>query len=101
MKEAAQQVLDYLGGGWIPSLAIAFLAGWAGSKTVASEWRWSAAVALIVGSLGLFLGQFVLFFFGLQEYLEQLPSFRLLFDFIAAYVGSFVVAAVFNFVKPV
>jgi hypothetical protein len=32
--------------------------------------------------------------------MEQLPEFRVLFDFLAAYVGSFVVAAVIHFVKP-
>jgi hypothetical protein len=54
----------------------------------------------MIGVFGLFLSQFVILFFGLQEYLETIPEFRLLFDFIAAYVGSFVVAAIIHFIKP-
>jgi hypothetical protein len=51
--------------------------------------------------MGLFLSQFVILFFGLHGYLESLPQFRILFDFVAAYVGSFIVAAIIHFVKPV
>ena len=42
----------------------------------------------------------MLLYFGLVDYLERLPEFRLLFDFIAAYVGSFVIAAVIHAIKP-
>jgi hypothetical protein len=42
----------------------------------------------------------VIFFFGLTAYLEKLPEFRFLFDFVAAYVGAFVVAAIIHFIKP-
>jgi len=55
---------------------------------------------LLIGLFGLFLSQFVILFFGLQEYLEKLPEFRVLFDFLAACVGSFVVAAIIHFIKP-
>ena len=55
---------------------------------------------LLIGLFGLFLSQFMILFFGLQEYLEKLPEFRVLFDFLAAYVGSFIVAAIIHFIKP-
>jgi len=55
---------------------------------------------LIVGIVGLFLGEFMIFYYGLDEYLDNIAAFRLLFDFIAAYVGSFVVAAIIHFIKP-
>jgi hypothetical protein len=39
-------------------------------------------------------------FFRLHDYLENLPQFRFLFDFVVAYVGSFITAAIIHFVKP-
>ena len=53
-----------------------------------------------MGVLGLFLGEFVILFYGLQQYLENVSEFRAFFDFIAAYIGSFVVAAIVHFLKP-
>jgi hypothetical protein len=32
--------------------------------------------------------------------LETISQVRLLFDFIAAYIGSFVVAAIIHFIRP-
>jgi len=50
--------------------------------------------------VGLFLGEFVLLYYRLDEYLETISQFRILFDLIAAYIGSFIVAAIFHFIKP-
>ena len=55
---------------------------------------------LLIGLIGLFLGEFVLIYFQLDEYLETISEFRILFDFIAAYIGSFIVAAIIHFVRP-
>ena len=100
MRPTAQAVFNYLLGNPVLSLGVAFVAGLAASKTVAYEGKAGFFLYLLVGVFGLFLSQFVILFFGLQEYLETLPEFRLLFDFIAAYVGSFVVAAIIHFIKP-
>ena len=100
MNETAQQVLDYLGGSLLVSLVVAFIAGWAASKTVASEWRSGFILWLFVGMAGLFLSQFVLLFSGLQDYIEGISEFRLLFDLIAAYLASFLIAALLHFVRP-
>jgi uncharacterized membrane protein YeaQ/YmgE (transglycosylase-associated protein family) len=100
MPETARAVSHYLLGNPVLFLGVAFVAGLAASKTVAYEGQAGFFLYLLVGVFGLFLSQFVIFFFGLQEYLETLPEFRLLFDFIAAYVGSFVVAAIIHFIKP-
>jgi uncharacterized membrane protein YeaQ/YmgE (transglycosylase-associated protein family) len=100
MRETAQAVFSHLLGNPIVSLGLAFIAGFAASKTVAYEGKSGFFLYLLIGVLGLFVSQFVIFFFGLQGYLEALPEFRLLFDFIAAYVGSFIVAAIIHFVKP-
>jgi uncharacterized membrane protein YeaQ/YmgE (transglycosylase-associated protein family) len=81
-------------------LGIAFIAGLAADRTVAYERRSGVLRFTITGLIGLFLSQFVILFFSLQEYLETLPQFRILFDFIAAYVGSFIVAAIIHFIRP-
>jgi uncharacterized membrane protein YeaQ/YmgE (transglycosylase-associated protein family) len=100
MQETAQTVYHYFLGNPVLYLGVAFIAGFAASKTVAYEATAGVFLYLLTGVLGLFLSQFVLLFFGLQEYLETLPEFRVLFDFIAAYVGSFIVAAIVHFIKP-
>jgi uncharacterized membrane protein YeaQ/YmgE (transglycosylase-associated protein family) len=100
MGETAGEVVAYLQGSIVLSLGIALLAGFAGSKTVSTEARWGFFLYLLVGGIGLFLSQFVIRIYGFQEYLENVPEFRLLFDFIAAYIGSFFVAAITHFVKP-
>jgi uncharacterized membrane protein YeaQ/YmgE (transglycosylase-associated protein family) len=100
MQETAQTVLQYLLQSPIWYLGIAFIAGFAASKTVAYGASAAFILYLLVGVVGLFLSQFVIIFYGLREYLETVSAFRLFFDFIAAYVGSFVVAAIVHFVKP-
>ena len=100
MQESAQEVFRYLQGSWVLTLALAFVAGFAAEKTVAYERRSGALLFLTIGLLGLFLGEFVLIYFRLDEYLEPIFEFRILFDFIAAYIGSFFLAAVVHFIKP-
>lgn len=100
MQETARMVLHYFLSNPILCLVIAFIAGFAASKTVAHEGKAGFVLYFLVGVLGLFLGEFVLFFYGLLEYLKNVSEFRLLFDLIAAYIGSFVVAAVVHFIKP-
>jgi hypothetical protein len=46
------------------------------------------------------LGQFMVLFLGLKEFLDQLPQFTWLFDSMIGFVGSFIVATIFNFFKP-
>jgi uncharacterized membrane protein YeaQ/YmgE (transglycosylase-associated protein family) len=100
MEEAARTVLHYLLGNPVLYLIIAFIAGFAASKSVAYEGKAGFILYLLVGVLGLFLGEFVILFYGLQQYLETVSEFRVFFDFIAAYIGSFVVAAIVHFLKP-
>ncbi|MGH7874753.1 MAG: hypothetical protein ACREQO_21385 [Candidatus Binatia bacterium] len=100
LQEIFHQVFDYLQSNPLASVGIAFVAGLAATKTVAHERRSAFVLFVIVGLIGLFLSQSVLIYFGLVNYLERLPEFRILFDFIAAYVGSFVIAAVIHAIKP-
>jgi uncharacterized membrane protein YeaQ/YmgE (transglycosylase-associated protein family) len=100
LQEIAQQVVAYLKDSLLVSLILAFVAGMAASKTVAYDRRSGVVFFLIVGLLGLFLGEFVIFYFHLDEYLVKIANFRIVFDLIAAYVGSFVPAAIIHFIKP-
>jgi uncharacterized membrane protein YeaQ/YmgE (transglycosylase-associated protein family) len=100
LQEAAQEVVTYLQSNPLLLLCIALVAGFVANKTVSYERRLGYISLLIVGLIGLFLGEFMLFYFKLNEYLEDLRGMRILFDFIAAFAGSFVVAAVIHFVKP-
>jgi uncharacterized membrane protein YeaQ/YmgE (transglycosylase-associated protein family) len=100
LQEIVQQVFDYLQANPLSSVGIAFLAGLAATKTVAYHRRSAFIVFGIVGVIGLFLSQVVLIYFGLNEYVEKLPELRILFDFIAAYLGSFVIAAIIHAIKP-
>ncbi len=100
MGETLEKVATYLQPNPILSLGIAFVAGFAAVKTVAYDQRANFVLFLIVGIVGLFLGEFMIFYYGLDEYIDNIAAFRLLFDFIAAYVGSFIVAAIIHFIKP-
>ncbi len=100
MQEIAQQVINYLKANPAPSLGIAFISGIAAIKSVAHDRSTGVLVYLMVGLIGFFLGQFVIFYFGFQEYLQEISAFRILFDLIAAYVGSFIVAAIIHFIRP-
>jgi uncharacterized membrane protein YeaQ/YmgE (transglycosylase-associated protein family) len=99
MQELAQ-VIAYMQQKPFVVLTTAFVAGFAGNKTVAYERRSNVVLHLLVGLAGFFFSQFVILFFGLLDYLDALPAFRLLFDFIAAYIGSFVLAAIIHFLRP-
>ena len=98
--EAAAKVVAYLQGSLLLSLGIAFVSGFAAAKLVAHESRSGPIYFLVVGALGLFLGEFMLFSFKLDEYIEPIAQFRLLFDLIGAFLGSFLVAAIIHFIKP-
>jgi uncharacterized membrane protein YeaQ/YmgE (transglycosylase-associated protein family) len=100
LQEILREVSAYIQENPILSLGVAFVAGFAADKTVAYERRSSILFFLVVGLIGFFLSQFMLLLFGLKDYLEKVSEFRILFDFIAAYIGSFIVAAVIHFVKP-
>ncbi len=100
MKESAQEAFQYLRHAPLMFLAIALVAGFLASKTVAQTRKGAFFFYLIVGILGSFLGEFAILYFGLDEILDKIADFRPFFDFLAAYIGSFVLAALLNFVKP-
>jgi uncharacterized membrane protein YeaQ/YmgE (transglycosylase-associated protein family) len=101
MKEIASLALGYLREHLLGSAVIAVAAGFTGSKTVVLGKGGNVILYVAVGLVGSFIGQFAIFYFGLREMLDELSDFfRLFFDFLAAYLGSFAIAALIHFVKP-
>ena len=100
MQEIAREVFAYLQANAVLYAGMAFVAGFLAHKTVARDAGSAFILSAIIGALGLFLGQFMLLYFGLKEYLEKISEFRLFLDFFAAYIGSFIVATLIHFVKP-
>ena len=100
MQEIAREVYAYFQANPVLYVGMAFVAGFLAHKTVARDAGSAIILSVFIGAIGLFLGQFVIFYFGLREYLDKLPEFRLFFDFFVAYIGSFIAAAAIHFVKP-
>ncbi|HEX5606004.1 MAG TPA: hypothetical protein VFY96_05780 [Candidatus Binatia bacterium] len=100
MGETLEKIATYLQPNPVLSLGVALVAGFAAVKTVAYDQRAGFILFALVGVVGLFLGEFVLLYYGLDGYLESVSEFRILFDLIAAYIGSFIVAAIIHFIKP-
>ena len=100
MQYTAEQVLKYFQGNILATLAIAVIAGFAAIQSVAPGKSGNFVLYFIVGLLGSFLGQFAMLYFGIDQILSELSNFRLLFDFIAAYLGSFALSSLIHFVKP-
>ena len=100
MQEIALEVIAYFKVNGVLYAGMAFVAGFLAHKTVARDAGTALILSAFIGAVGLFLGQFMLLYFGLKEYLEKISEFRLFFDFLAAYIGSFIVAALIHFVKP-
>lgn len=99
-NKAAVQVLTYFQDNIPATILIMLAAGFVACKTVAWQRRWSPGLYIFMGVLGSFLGQFAIYYLGLAEIIDQVSAFRYLFDFLAAYLGSFVLAALVNFLKP-
>src|SRR3990172_6105026 len=100
MKEIAQAALQYIQENLLVSLVFAVIAGFAGMKTVSFAKKTNPALFFIVGALGLFLGQFAILYFGLKGIIDEVSAFRLFFDLLAAYIGSFIIGSLINIFSP-
>ena len=100
MQEIAREVYAYFQTNPVLYVGMAFVAGFLAHKTVARDAGSAIILSVFIGAIGLFLGQFMVFHFGLREYFDKLPEFRIFFDFFVAYIGSFIVAAAIHFLKP-
>jgi uncharacterized membrane protein YeaQ/YmgE (transglycosylase-associated protein family) len=100
MSQTAAETLGYLQQNLLLSLVVALVVGFLASKTVTHWERSNILVYFVIGILGSFLGQFGVRYTGVQDILDQVSNMALLFDFVIAYLGSFVVAAFVHFFKP-
>jgi uncharacterized membrane protein YeaQ/YmgE (transglycosylase-associated protein family) len=100
LEQIATEALSYIQANMAANAVIAIVTGFAACKSVASDWKDIGLLFIFVGMAGFFLGQFMIFFLGLKEFLDQLPQFNWLFDLMIGFVGSFIVATIVNFFKP-
>jgi uncharacterized membrane protein YeaQ/YmgE (transglycosylase-associated protein family) len=100
MREIAEETLKYLQENLLATVVIAFITGFLASKTVSFWGKGNIALFFLVGLLGTFLGQYAIRYFGAKEILDEVAGLWLLFDLLAAYLGSFVIAALIHFVRP-
>lgn len=100
MKELAIEVLYYFQDNLLAAVVIAFLMGLLADKTVSKWGKGNIVLYFVVGALGSFVGQFANRYIELKPVLDQVAGLWLLFDLVIAYLGSFVVAALFHMLKP-
>ena len=100
MQEIAQNVLAHIQANLVVSFVIALIAGFAASRVVAFERRPGVIGFTIIGAIGFFLGTFMVTYWGLGEYLENLHGLRIFIDLVAAFIGSFIISTLLHFIKP-
>ena len=100
MQETLIDRLVYIIENPVLTLVIAFISGFLATRIVAADRRPGTIGFVIIGLMGFFLGYFMLSYYELNEYLDSLLELRIVIDMGAAFVGSFVIAGIFHFLKP-
>ncbi len=100
MVDVAKEVFTYLQDHYLVTLVISPIGGYAAVKTVAHGKRMSPIGFIVLGLFGAFLGLFAFRYIGISEVLDLLPQFSFFFDLLAAYVGSFFLASLIHFIRP-
>jgi uncharacterized membrane protein YeaQ/YmgE (transglycosylase-associated protein family) len=100
MVDVAQEVFTYLQDHYLVTFVISLIGGYSAVKTVAHGKRMSPIGFFALGLLGTFLGLFAFRYIGITEVLDLLPQFSFFFDLLAAYVGSFFLASLVHFIRP-
>ena len=100
MQESAQNVLAYIQANLLASIVITLIAGYAATRTVASERRPGVIGFTLIGALGFILGRFVVSYWGFSESVENLHGLSLFVDLVAAFIGSFTISTLLHFIKP-
>ena len=96
-----QDVLTYFQDNLLVTIVFGLLAGFLASKTVAFGRTNHLALFLAIGLLGSFMGQFAMLYFNVEYVIGNIPQFRLFFDLLVAYIGSFILASLMHFIKPI
>jgi uncharacterized membrane protein YeaQ/YmgE (transglycosylase-associated protein family) len=100
VEQIAREAFSYIQANIAANAVIAVVTGFAACKSVAADWKDIGLLFIVVGIVGFFLGQFMIVFLGLKEFLDLLPQFTWLFDILIGFVGSFIIATIVNFFKP-
>jgi uncharacterized membrane protein YeaQ/YmgE (transglycosylase-associated protein family) len=100
MRESAERAAHYLQENFFVAILIGLVAGYLAVQSVMPGKKGNIVLYFVLGILGAFLGQFVILYFDLKGYLDQVAGMRLLFDLLAAYIGAFVLASVIHFFRP-
>lgn len=100
MQEILLDRLVYIFDNPVLTLVIAFVSGFLATRIVAAERRPGTIGFTIIGAIGFFLGNFMLTYWGLDEYLENLHGLRIFIDLVAAFIGSFIISTLLHFLKP-
>ncbi len=96
----AEDVLIYFQDQLLITIVFGLLAGFLASKTVAIGRSGHLAFFLAIGLIGSFMGQFAILYLGLDKVFDYVHQFRLVFDFLAAYIGAFILASLVHFIRP-
>jgi len=96
----AENVLRYFQDQLLVTIVFGLLAGFLASKTVTIGRSGHLAFFLAIGLIGSFVGQFAMLYFNVEYVIGNIPQFRLFFDLLAAYLGSFLLASLVHFIKP-
>ncbi len=96
----AEDVLFYFQDQLLVTIVFGLLAGFLASKSVAIGRSGHLAYFLAIGLIGSFMGQFAILYLGLDKVFDHVYQFRLVFDFLAAYIGAFILASLVHFIKP-
>jgi uncharacterized membrane protein YeaQ/YmgE (transglycosylase-associated protein family) len=96
----AENVLQYFQDQLLVTIVFGLLAGFLASKTVSIGKSGHLAFFLAIGLLGSFVGQFAMLYFNVEYVIGNVPQFRLFFDLLAAYLGSFLLASIVHFIRP-
>jgi uncharacterized membrane protein YeaQ/YmgE (transglycosylase-associated protein family) len=100
MRELIELVIAYLRGNLFINFVIALIAGGAACRTVAADRLSGPVIYCLIGIVGLFASQLLVFQLDLGQILEQFAVFRVIIDLIAAYLVSLFVVAVINAINP-
>lgn len=100
MQEILLDRLVYIIDNPVLTLVIAFVSGFLATRIVGTERRPGTISFMIIGLMGFLLGYFMLSYYELNEYLDSLLELRIIIDMGAAFIGSFVIAGIFHFLKP-
>ncbi|MGH7810832.1 MAG: hypothetical protein ACREP5_11200, partial [Candidatus Binatia bacterium] len=98
MRETVLEALIYIIDHPVLTLVLVFLSGFLASRIVLSDRRPGVLGFSIIGLLGFFLGHFMISYMAWNERLDGLRELRVIVEFLAACIGSFVIAGIAHLV---